>query len=83
MIAADARTVIDKAQRLYDSRLRQTLEASDRGRYVAIEPESGDYFLGDTFDEAVNAALDTHADRLTHTIRVGFPAALHLGGCVR
>ncbi|MGM0487487.1 MAG: hypothetical protein ACQESR_12100 [Planctomycetota bacterium] len=47
--------------------------------FVCIEPESGDYFLGRTFDDAVNQAIDAHPDRLTHTLRVGHAAALHLG----
>ncbi len=81
MISSAAKTVIAKANELYESRLRERLESTECGRYVAIEPESGDYYLGDTFDEAVNAALDAHDDRLTYTIRIGHGAALHLGGC--
>ncbi len=47
--------------------------------FVCIEPESGDYFLGKSFDDAVNQAIDAYPDRLTHTLRVGHAAALHLG----
>ncbi len=47
---------------------------------MAIEPESGEYFLGDTLDEAVRAARERHPSRLSHTVRVGHPAALHLEG---
>ena len=52
---------------------------SHLGAFVCIEPESGEYFLGGTFDDAVNKAIDAHPDRLTHTLRVGHAAALHLG----
>ena len=83
MISPDAQSVMARARELYDSKLRTELEASDLGRFVAIEPESGEFFLGDTFDDAVNAALDAHDDRLTHTIRIGHAAALHLGGCTK
>ena len=37
-------------------RLQAALEAHHRGRFVAIEPESGEHFLADTLDEAVRAA---------------------------
>ena len=47
--------------------------------YVSIEPESGEHFIGITFDDAVNAALDKYPDRVTHTIRIGHVAAVHLG----
>jgi hypothetical protein len=79
MLSAKAQLVADKAKQFYVEQLRERLESSDRGRFVCIEPESGDFFLGDTFDEAVNQAIDAHPDCLTHTLRVGHSAALHIG----
>ena len=78
MISTDTKATVVKAKQLYESALREALERSDFGRYTAIEPDSGDHFLGDTFDEAVNAAIEKYPDRLTHTIRIGHRAALHL-----
>lgn len=63
--------------------LQRELERSDSGRFVSIEPESADYFLGDTFDQAVSRALEKYPDRLTHTIRIGHRAALHMGAITR
>lgn len=71
--------VADKARKLYDEKYRASLEENNDGEFVCIEPESGDYFLGGTFDEAVNKAMDTYPDRLTHTLRVGRCGAFHLG----
>jgi hypothetical protein len=79
MVSAQSRSVIDRAKRIYAERLQVALEASDRDRFVAIEPESGDYFLADTLDGAVNAADEKHPTRLTHVIRIGHQAAVHLG----
>ena len=50
MVSADIRSVIDRAKRIYADQLQAALESQHRNRFVAIEPESGDYFLGDTFD---------------------------------
>jgi hypothetical protein len=36
--------------------------------------------VADTLDAAVRAARMRHPSRLSHTIRIGHPAALHLGG---
>ena len=80
MVSADTRSVIDRAKQLYAEHLRAVLEADHAGRFVAIEPVSGDYFLADTLDAAVRAARAKHPARLSHTVRVGHPAALHLGG---
>ncbi len=80
MASEESNVVARKARDIYESRLREKLERKHKGRYLCIEPESGSYFIGDTFDQAVNAAIDAHPDRLTFTLRIGHPAALHLGG---
>jgi hypothetical protein len=54
MLSDKARLVAERAKQIYEKRLREQLESSDHGRFVCIEPESGDFFLGATFDEAVN-----------------------------
>ena len=79
MISDESKAVAVNARRFYDSQLRGELEQKHLGRYVCIEPVSGSYFLGDTFDQAVNSAIDAFPKRLTHTLRIGHPAALHLG----
>jgi len=79
MLSDKARLVAERAKQIYEKQLREQLESSDHGRFVCIEPESGDFFLGATFDEAVNQAIDAHPDCLTHTLRVGHSAALHIG----
>ncbi len=83
MLSEESALVARKAVKIYESRLREEVEQKYHGQYLCIEPESGDYFLGDTFDRAVNRAIDAHPDRLTHTLRIGHPAVLHLGGPVR
>jgi hypothetical protein len=80
MVSSQTRSVAERAKRIYDERLRADLEAGHHGRFVAIEPESGDHFLADTLDEAVRAARAKHPSRLSHVVRVGYPAALNLGG---
>ncbi len=79
MLTDRAKHVASKAKEIYGERLRERLESSDFGRFICIEPESGDYYVGDTIDGAVNQSIDAHPDRLTHTLRIGFSAALHLG----
>lgn len=79
MLPGELQRVADRARRLYEEKYRQSLEENHLGDFVCIEPESGHYFLGRTFDDAVNQAIDAYPDRLTHTLRVGHAAALHLG----
>lgn len=83
MVSDDTKSVIERAKRIYTDRLQTILEPQHKNRFVAIEPESGEYFLGDTFDEAVKAAWAKHPSRLSHTLRIGHHAAFHLGGMGR
>ena len=79
MVSAETKSIIERAKEIYANRLQVELESKHMDRFVAIEPESGDYFLGDTFDEAVKSARSKHPSRLSHTIRIGHSAAFHIG----
>ncbi len=83
MLSNKAKLVAEKSKHIYEQQLRKRLESSDRGRFVCIEPQSGDFFVGDTFDAAVNQAIEAHPDCLTHTLRIGHAAALHMGAAIR
>ena len=79
MLSNESKQIALASKKLYEEKL----ESREHGRFVCIEPVSGEYFLGDTFDDAVNKAIDAYPDRLTHTLRVGHAAALHLGVMVQ
>jgi hypothetical protein len=83
MVSADTKSVIERAKRIYTAQLQALLEHQHLNRFVAIEPESGEYFLGDTFDAAVKLARAKYPSRLSHTIRIRHRAAFHMGGMQR
>lgn len=83
MVSADTKSVIERAKRIYATQLQAVLEPCHLNRFVAIEPESGEYFLGDTLDDAVKLARLKHPTRLSHIIRIGHRAAFHMGGLQR
>ena len=74
---------VRKAEEIYATRIRADLEPEHVDEFVAIEPQSGDYFLGKTLSEAMGAARKSHPNRLAHAMRVGQKAALHFGMHVR
>lgn len=74
---------VHRAEEVYESRLRTLLEPHHRGEFFAIEPMSGDYFLGKTLSEAIGAARRLHPDRLAHAMRVGHETALCFGAQAR
>lgn len=79
----DSKRVAQAAKQWYEQELQAELEREHSGKFLCIEPMSRRFYLGNTFDEAVNAALDEFPDRITHTLRIGHAAALHLGVMAR
>jgi hypothetical protein len=43
----------------------------DRGKIAAVEPQSGQYFLGETLVEAAKKARNGSPDRIFYFVRVG------------
>jgi len=72
--------LVERGQRLYDERLKAILEPEREGEFVAIEPESERYFLGQTGLAALRAGRKEIPDKLFYLLRIGSDAAYHLGG---
>jgi hypothetical protein len=79
MTLSDLDDLVLRAEQIYEQKLRVLLEPDHTDEFVAIEPVSGDYFLGRTLSDSLGAARDAHPDRLSHAMRVGHKAALHFG----
>ena len=79
MISEHSKSVAERAKAIYAERLQADLEAEHHGRFVAIEPESADHFIADSFSQAVEAARSAHPDRISFVIRIGHEAAIHIG----
>lgn len=72
--------LVESGQRFYDEHLRDRLEPEHAGRYVAIEPESGRYFLADTGTQALLEARQALPESLFYLARVGHLAADTISG---
>lgn len=69
-----------KGRKIYAERLKQKLEASSRGQFVAIEVDSGDCFLGSTPLDAIKNGKLRYPNRVFHVMKVGYKAAILLKG---
>jgi len=54
--AAKSGSVDERARCLYENHLSRKLEVEHPNEFVAIEPDSGNYFLGQTLSDAIQAA---------------------------
>ena len=73
-------SLIAQGKRIYEEKLKMLLEPTHSGEYIAIEPDSGRYFLGPTDAAATNAARAAIPDRIFYLMRVGYKAAYTIGG---
>lgn len=72
-----------RADALYE-KLREQLEKEYPEEIVAIEPDSGDYFVGEDRREAEKKARAKYPDKILFRRRIGpNPAVIHLPGRVR
>jgi hypothetical protein len=72
-----------KARELYEARIRHNVEAGNRGRYVVIDVNSGDYEVGDDYTVLTDHVRARHPDPELFTLRIGFPAVGRIGGRAR
>lgn len=83
MVSEQTESIAVRAKAIYAERLQAKLETENQNKFVAIEPESSDYFVSDSFGQAVADARLVHPDRISFVIRVGHQAALHMGAVTK
>ncbi len=71
-------SITSRAKTIYEEK-RAQFESESPGQFVAIEPDSGDLFLAESFDAAVAKAVARHPGKISHTIHIGKDAAFHIG----
>ena len=76
-------SVSEAARKIYQDKLRESLEVTHLNQLVAIEPVSGEYFIGSTLSAAIGASREKYRDRLPHAFRIGHTAAVEFGRKIR
>ena len=72
--------IIQRGRQIYDEELKLLVEAQHKGRFVAIEPNTGRYFLGDTGTDALVAAHEALPEPRFYLKRIGYTYTHKLGG---
>ena len=72
--------LVERGRNAYRERLASILEPSHLGEFVAVEPDSGQYFLGSTASAALVAARAAMPNNLFYLTRVGRETAHNVGG---
>lgn len=72
VMQVDTKAIAERGQKIYEDRLKGKLEPLHKGKIIAIEVETEDYFLGDSVIEAVNKAKERHPDKVFFIARIGY-----------
>lgn len=73
MVKVDKEGLAAKGEKIY-SIIRKEVEERFRGKVIAIEVGSGDYFIGSTAVEAIEKARAKHPDNIFYLKRIGYKA---------
>ncbi len=68
-----------RAWELYNTRIRDQVEAENKGRYIVIDVVSGDYEIGDDYLVPIENMHRRYLDAQLYTMRIGYPALGRIG----
>ncbi|MGA1408617.1 MAG: hypothetical protein ACO37W_02620 [Prochlorotrichaceae cyanobacterium] len=69
----------ERGQKLYESGIRQQVEAGNEGKIVAIDIETGNFEVAETVMAATNRLFERHPEAQPWGIRIGHRAVYHFG----
>lgn len=64
--------IAEKGEQIYKEKLSHKLEKTHKGKYVAIDVETEEYFLGKSPEEALEKAAKKFPNKIFHLIRIGY-----------
>lgn len=75
--------IVRRGQLLYEQQIRAAVEADNRGKYLVLNVETGEYEMDNSELAAWRRAEAKAPDGAFFLLRVGFPAAYRLGRSIK
>jgi hypothetical protein len=72
--------LIETGNKFYQEIIAPKMDETDTGKFVVIEPESQQYFIGLTSHEAFEKAESSCPDKPFYLVKVGFRTPYKIGG---
>jgi len=69
-----------RGEEIYDQQIRQNVEAGNKGKFVVIDIETGEYEVDEDDLQATKRALAKRSKAVLYGVRIGYPTAYTLGG---
>ncbi len=70
----DVQRIAEEGKRVYD-RVKVSYEPKENGKFLAIEVDSQDAFLGNSSAEALELAKQKYPGKVFYVVRIGFDVA--------
>ena len=71
--------IVKRGKALYVQQIRDRVEAGNRGRFLVINIETGEFVLDDDHLSASDRAAAMYPGAPFYTVRVGYPAVGRIG----
>jgi hypothetical protein len=71
--------VCDRGEKIYEEQIKHLVEPREKGKFIVIDIESGDYEVDDEELEAFDRLKERLPNAVTFMGRVGYKAAYHIG----
>ena len=72
--------IAKRGQEIYETKLKGKLEKKSSGKYVAIDVETGEFFIGDTLEDAFQQAKKKYPTHIFHSVKIGSPGVFTVSG---
>jgi hypothetical protein len=72
--------IVQCGQALYEQEIRPKVESENKGKYLILNVDTGDYDMDSDDLIATRRARAKYPDAPLFTVRIGYPTAYRLGG---
>ncbi len=68
-----------RGEELYQQEIRDEVETANKGKYLVVDIDTGDYAIADEDLVATDRLLSKRPNATVYGLRIGFPAAYRIG----
>ena len=69
-----------RGEEIFAQQIRQHVESENKGKFIVIDIETGDYEVDEDDYQATRRMLAKRPDAIIYGLRIGYPSAYTLGG---
>lgn len=70
----DIHRIAQEGKRIY-AQIKDQYDPKEKGKFLAIDIDSGNVYLADTSAEAVVKAKERHPDKVFYVVKIGYDSA--------